>query len=256
MILLPLLGYAHGACSDRVPVVAVGKEAHAVAMAEVADDTALGWIDENGGHLIVVDAAGKPTMSARSLGPAVELVVLGDAESWVAVTRTSQWASHGACQVEATRTNAKGHRLEHRVLIPDACPMEAPALAAALRDGTLFVAATTADPPGAPARDLRVARWAPAPAIPESLDAVYREPDLRIDGLTTNPEGLDLFWSAGADHRKSTLDASGVARGPVRHSATPFVPATRDSVDWVAAPGGKGASVSDATLWFRGCDAG
>ncbi len=252
MTLLLLSVSAYGAC-DPVVVADVGPDAHAVSMAEVGDATALAWIDEAGGHLLVVDAAGRTTMPARALGPAVEILVLGDAEQWVAVTRTSQWAGRDTCRIQATRTNAKGNRPEHRTLVSDACARETPALAAVLREGTLIVAATTADPPGATSRDLRITRWAPAPALPQPLDAVYTESGLRVEGLAATADGLDLFWAAGTDHRRSILDPSGVPRGTAQHSTTPFVEPAPEAGEWVAAPSGRGASIAGGTLRFRSC---
>jgi hypothetical protein len=247
-----LASAAHAAC-DPVPVVGVGADAHAVAMAEVGELSALAWVDAGGGHLVVVDAEGNTTMAVKALGPVADVLVLGDANGWVAVTRTSQWAGREACRVEATRVNRKGNRAEHRTLISDACPRETPSLAAVLRDGTLIVAATTADPPGASSRDLRITRWAPAPAIPQPLDAVYVEPGLRVDGLAPTADGLDLYWSAGTDHRRSTLDHSGVPRGPAKHSSTPFVTGSPEPGDWVAGPSGRGASIANGALRFHGC---
>jgi hypothetical protein len=252
MIALALLAAARATC-DPVPVLAVGGDAHAVSIAEVGEASALAWIDDSGGHMVVVDAGGKPTMPVRALGPAVEVHVLGDATAWAAVTRTSQWADQGACRIEALRVNARGNRPERRTLISDACPLEMPSLAAALREGTLIVAATTADPPGTPSRDLRITRWAPAPAIPQPLDAVYVEPGLRVEGLVVTEEGLDLYWASGADHRRSTLDRSGVPRGPAKHSTTPFLAPRPDAGDWVAGPSGRRASVAGGTLQFQAC---
>lgn len=252
MISFSLLAAAHAAC-DPVSVLAVGADAHAVAIAEVGEESALAWIDQSGGHMVVVDADGKPTVPVKALGPAAEVLVLGDAKTWLAVTRTSQWADHGACRVDAWRVNAKGNRPEHRTLISDACPLEMPSLAAALREGTLIVAATTADPPGTPSRDLRITRWAPAPAIPQPLDAVYVEPGLRIEGLVATAEGLDLYWASGTDHRRSTLDPTGVPRGPAKHSAAPFVPAIPEPGAEVVGPSGRRASVADGALRFQAC---
>ena len=252
MTLLALLASVHAAC-DPVPVLAVGADAHAVSMAEVGEDSALAWIDERGGHFVVVDAGGKPTMPEKALGPASEIRVLGDANGWIAVTRTSQWAGRDSCRIEATRVNEKGNRPEHRTLISDACPLETPALAAAVREGTLLVAATTADAPGASSRDLRITRWAPAPALPQPLDAVYVEPGLRVEGLVATAEGLDLYWSSGADHRRSTLDPSGVPRGPAQHSALPFAPFAPDPGERAAGPSGRSASIADGELRFQGC---
>jgi hypothetical protein len=252
MIALALLAAAHAAC-DPITVLAVGADAHAVAIAEVGEKSGLAWIDEHGGHLVLVDANGKPTMPVRALGPAAEVQVVGDAKQWVAVTRTSQWADHGACRVDALRVNAKGNRPENRTLISDACPLEMPSVAAALRGGTLIVAATTADPPGTSSRDLRITRWAPAPAIPQPLDAVYTEPGLRIEGLAATAEGFDLYWGSGADHRQSTLDATGVPRGPAKHSAVPFVPATPEPGDSADGPSGRRASLAEGALRFQAC---
>jgi hypothetical protein len=119
----------------------------------------------------------------------------------------------------------------------------------------LLVATTTADPPGSSARDLRITRWAPAPAIPLPLDAVYTEPGLRVLGLTPTANGFDLFWSSGNDHRRTALDPTGVALGPPKHSASPFVGAAPDAGDWVRAPSGAGASIAGGALRFRGCAA-
>jgi hypothetical protein len=252
MISLALLAAARAAC-DPVSVVDVGSDAHAVAIAEVGGQSALAWIDEAGGHVVVVDADGKPTTPVRALGPATEVLVVGDASGWHAVTRTSQWADHGACHVDALRLNAKGNRPEHRTLISDACPLEIPSLAAAVREGTLIVAATTADPPGTSSRDVRITRWAPAPAIPQPLDAVYVEPGLRIEGLVATEGGFDLYWASGADHRHSTLDATGVPRGPAKHSTTPFVAATPEPSDSATGPSGRRVSVADGALRFQAC---
>jgi len=252
MISLSLLAAAHAAC-DPVTVLAAGADAHAVAIAEVGEKSGLAWIDEGGGHMVVVDADGKPTMAVKALGPATEVQVVGDAKTWVAVTRASQWADHGACRVDALRVNAKGNRPEHRTLISDACPLERPSLAAALREGTLIVAATTADPPGTSSRDLRITRWAPAPAIPQPLDAVYVEPGLRMEGLVPTAEGFDLYWASGADHRRSTLDATGVPRGPEKHSALPFVPATPEADDSATGPSGRRVFIADDALRFEAC---
>jgi len=252
MILLVLLAAARAAC-DPVSVLDVGADAHAVAIAEVGERSGLAWIDASGGHMVVVDMDGKPTMPVKTLGPASEVLVLGDATGWIAVTRASQWADHGACRVEALRVNAKGNRPEHRALISDACPLEMPSLAAALREGTLIVAATTADPPGTSSRDLRITRWAPAPAIPQPLDAVYVEPGLRIEGLLATAEGLDLYWASGRDHRRSTLDPTGVPRGPAKHSATPFVAAIPEPGAEAAGPSGRRASLADGALRFEAC---
>jgi hypothetical protein len=252
MIPLALLAAVHAAC-DTVTVVEVGPDAHAVSLAEVGEKSALAWIDERGGHMVVVDAEGEPTMAIKALGPAAEVQVVADATGWLAVTRTSQWADHGACRVDALRVNAKGNRPEHQTLISDACPLEMPSFAVALREGTLIVAATTADPPGTSSRDLRITRWAPAPAVPQPLDAVYVEPGLRVEGLVATAEGLDLYWAAGADHRRSTLDASGVPRGPAKHSATPFVPARPEAAEEVAGPSGRRASIADGALRFQAC---
>jgi hypothetical protein len=252
MIPLSLVAAVQAAC-DPVSVLAVGPDAHAVAIAEVGDESALAWIDGDGGHMVVVGAEGKPTMPVKELGPAAEVLVLGDAKQWLAVTRTSQWAEHGACRVDALRVNAKGNRPEHRTLISDACALEMPSLAAALREGTLIAVATTADPPGTSSRDLRVTRWAPAPAIPQPLDAVYVEPGLRVEGLAATAEGFDLYWASGADHRHSTLDGSGVPRGPEKHSASPFVPAMPEAADSVAGPSGRRASITAGALRFEAC---
>ena len=252
MILVGLLAPAHAAC-DPVPVADVGADARAVSMAEVGDDSALAWIDERGGHLVLVDAGGKPTMPVKALGPASEVHVLGDPSGWIAVTRTSQWAGRDACRIAATRVNRKGNRLEHRTLISDACPLETPSLAAVLREGTLLVAATTAHPAGASSRDLRITRWLPAPAIPQPLDAVFVEPQLRVEGLVATAAGLDLYWSAGDDHRRSTLDPSGVPRGPTQHSPVPFVSSAAEAGDRVAGASGRGASIADGRLLFQGC---
>jgi hypothetical protein len=252
MIPLALLAAANAAC-DPISVLAVGGDARAVSIAEVGEASALAWIDDGGGHMVVVDAGGKPTTPVKALGPAVEVHVLGDATGWLAVTKTSQWADQGACRIEALRINAKGNRPERRTLISDACPLERPSLAAALHEGTLIVAATTADPPGTSSRDLRIARWAPAPAIPQPLDAVYVEPGLRIEGLVVTADGLDLYWASGADHRRSTLDRSGVPRGPAKHSTTPFLPERPDDGEWVSGPSGRRTSVADGTLRFQAC---
>src|SRR3982751_2305723 len=105
---LTLIAAAWAAC-DPVSVLDVGHDAHAVVIAEVGEKSALAWIDEHGGHVVVVDAEGKPTTPVKALGPAAEVLVVGDATQWVAVTRTSQWADHGACRVDALRVNAKGN---------------------------------------------------------------------------------------------------------------------------------------------------
>ena len=252
MIPLALLAAARAAC-DPVSVLDVGADAHAVAIAEVGEASALAWIDERGGHMVVVDADGKPKTPVKGLGPAAEVHVVGDANGWLAVTRTSQWAAHGPCRIDAWRVNAKGNRPEHRTLISDACPLEMPSLAAALREGTLIVAATTAEPPGTSSRDLRITRWAPAPAIPQPLDAVYVEPGLRVEGLVATAEGFDLYWASGADHRRSTLDPSGVPRGPAKHSSTSFVPPIPDAGVEVAGPSGRRASIADGALRFQAC---
>jgi hypothetical protein len=251
MMLSAIVASAHAACAP-VPVLAVGADAHAVSMAEVGEASALGWIDEEGGHLVLVDAEGKPKM-VKALGPAAEVRVLGDASTWVAVTRTSQWAGHGACRIEATRVNEKGKRLERRTLITDACPLETPSLAAALRDGTLLVAATTTDAAGASSRDLRIARWAPAPAIPQPLDAVYVEPGLRVDGLVPTAEGYELYWSTRDGHRRSTLDAYGTPRGPTQRSPAPFVPPAAEPGDRAEGRSGRAAWIAEGVLRFQAC---